>query len=174
MDMLKALQSERRTLSQLAEALEVDKAAVHRHLRKLEDGGLVKRTEEHGFIYYALTWKARDLVSPGENTRVVVLLSTSLLLALMLSIVLSVAMAGVPEMGEGLSPIDSNESQIFEERAQEVQETLYLVAGLMAALSIATAFMALGILHRPRQPGAELVEERGSAVSEEENPGLGD
>jgi DNA-binding transcriptional ArsR family regulator len=158
--MLKALQSERRTLSQLAEALEVDKAAVHRHLRKLEEGGLVKRSEEHGFIYYALTWKARDLVSPGENTRIVVLLSTSLLLALVLSVVLLVATSGVPGVGESLGPIDSTDSQTFMERVQDVQVVLYLVAALTAALSIATTTMAISMIRRPRQPGAVQAEER--------------
>ena len=76
-DILKSLQPMRRTVTQLAESLGIDKAAVHRHLKKLEEGGLVKRYEDHGFVYYGLSWKARDLMSPTENTRVIVLLSSS-------------------------------------------------------------------------------------------------
>ena len=38
MDILKSLQPNRRTVSQLAETIGVDKSAVHRHLKKLEDG----------------------------------------------------------------------------------------------------------------------------------------
>ena len=76
-DILKSLQPMRRTVTQLAESLSIDKSAVHRHLKKLEEGGLVKRYEDHGFVYYGLSWKARDLMSPNENTKVIVLLSSS-------------------------------------------------------------------------------------------------
>lgn len=71
MDILKTLQPNRRTVSQLAEIVGVDKAAVHRHLKKLEEGGFVKREEDHGFVYYGLSWKARDILSPNENTKIV-------------------------------------------------------------------------------------------------------
>ncbi|MFH1580220.1 MAG: winged helix-turn-helix domain-containing protein, partial [Thermoplasmatota archaeon] len=59
LDILKSLQPMRRTVSQLAESLNIDKAAVFRHLKKMEEGGLVKRYEDHGFVYYGLSWKAR-------------------------------------------------------------------------------------------------------------------
>ena len=77
LDILTSLKPMRRTVTQLAESLNIDKAAVHRHLKKLEEGGLVKRYEDHGFVYYGLSWKARDLMSPNENTKVIVLLSSS-------------------------------------------------------------------------------------------------
>jgi len=79
LDILKALQNHRKTVSQLAEEVGVDKAAVHRHLKKLEEGGFVARTEDHGFVYYGLSWKARDIMKPGENTRIIILISSSLL-----------------------------------------------------------------------------------------------
>ena len=75
LEMLKALQPMRRTVSQLSEELGIDKGAIHRHLKKMEEGGLVKRHEDHGFVYYGLTWKARDLMSPSENTRIVIVMS---------------------------------------------------------------------------------------------------
>lgn len=76
LEILRALQPMRRTVTQLAESLEVDKAAVHRHLQKLIEGDLVKRYEDHGFVYYGLSWKARDLLAPNENTKVIVHLAT--------------------------------------------------------------------------------------------------
>ncbi len=82
LEILKSLQPMRRTVSQLSEAVNVDKAAVHRHLKKMEEGGLVKRYEEHGFVYYGLSWKARDLLAPTENTKIVILLSVTWLLLL--------------------------------------------------------------------------------------------
>lgn len=77
LDILNSLKPMRRTVTQIAESLNIDKAAIHRHLKKLEEGGLVKRYEDHGFVYYGLSWKARDLMSPNENTKVIVLLSSS-------------------------------------------------------------------------------------------------
>lgn len=89
LEILKALQPMRRTVSQLSEAVNVDKAAVYRHLKKMEDGGLVKRYEEHGFVYYGLSWKAKDLIAPSESTRIVILLSATWLLLLCAAVFLS-------------------------------------------------------------------------------------
>lgn len=83
LEILKALQPMRRTVSQLSEALNIDKAAVHRHLKKMEEGGLVVRQEDHGFVYYGLSWKARDLMSPSENTKIVILISSVFVFSVM-------------------------------------------------------------------------------------------
>ncbi|MCU0861662.1 MAG: winged helix-turn-helix domain-containing protein, partial [Methanomassiliicoccales archaeon] len=80
MEILKALHPQRRTVAQLADQLDIDKAAVHRHLKKLEEGELVVRFEDHGFVYYGLSWKARDVISPGENTKIVIVFGLSALL----------------------------------------------------------------------------------------------
>lgn len=87
LEMLKALQSNRRTVSQLAEVLEIDKAAIHRHLKKLEEGGLVARTEDHGFVYYALTWKSRDILDPTDKTKIVILISSATICLLAMALV---------------------------------------------------------------------------------------
>lgn len=158
LEVLRSLRDERRTLSQLAERLTVDKAAVHRHLRKLEEGGLVKRSEEHGFVYYSLTWKARGLISPGENTRVVVLLSSAVLLMVICAAILVLASSGVPGMSELTGDSDPADSPITE-RVEKVQSVLYWI---VIAISIAAAIsiiLALGIIRRPRQPWAEKAED---------------
>src|SRR5512137_2066065 len=82
LDILRALQPMRRTVTQLSESLNIDKAAVHRHLKKMEEGELVKRYEDHGFVYYGLSWKARDILSPGENTKIILLLSCTWILVM--------------------------------------------------------------------------------------------
>lgn len=105
LEILRALQPMRRTVTQLADSLGIDKAAVHRHLKTLEEGGFVKRYEEHGFVYYGLSWKARDLISPGENTRVIILLSATLIL-LMAAIVFPLAV-----MEGGLEGLDTRSSE---------------------------------------------------------------
>lgn len=109
-DILRSLQPMRRTVSQLAESLDIDKAGVHRHLKKLEEGGLVKRYEDHGFVYYGLSWKARDLMSPNENTRIVVLLSVSTLLILAAVVFSLAGLAGTiaPQATGPTGPDNSN------------------------------------------------------------------
>ncbi len=159
LEILKALQSERRTLSQLAVLLDVDKSAVHRHLRKLEDGGLIKRSEDHGFIYHSLTWKARDLISPGENTRIVVLLSTFLIMMVICGILVMVASSGVPEVGEASDNYGTADTPQLVEKVQQVQYALYTVVAMVAVVAVMAAHMAFGLLHRPRQSGAETAED---------------
>jgi DNA-binding transcriptional ArsR family regulator len=101
LDILRALQPMRRTVSQLSEALDIDKAAIHRHLKKMEEGGLVKRFEDHGFVYYGLSWKARDLLSPNDNTKIVILLSASWILCLA---IVFLFVLGTTSNGTVLSP----------------------------------------------------------------------
>ncbi len=79
-EILQALQPMRRTVTQLAEELGIDKAAVHRHLQKLVEGDLVKRYDDHGFVYYGLCWKTRDILNPTDNTKIIILLSSSIIL----------------------------------------------------------------------------------------------
>ncbi|MCJ2519938.1 MAG: winged helix-turn-helix domain-containing protein [Candidatus Thermoplasmatota archaeon] len=80
LEILRAMQPMRRTVSQLAEALGIDKAAVYRHLQKLTEGELVKRYDDHGFVYYGLSWKTRDILNPNDNTKIVILLASSIVL----------------------------------------------------------------------------------------------
>ena len=103
LEIMKALKPMRRTVSQLSEQLSIDKGAVHRHLKKMEEGGLVKRFEDHGFVYYGLTWMARDLLVPNENTRVVIVLSATWILSLAF---LFVVAAGLLSQGGNDSLID--------------------------------------------------------------------
>lgn len=161
LEILKALLSERRTLSQLAEHLEVDKSAVHRHLRKLEEGNFVKKVDEHGFIYYSLTWKARDLVSPGDNTRIVVLLSSTMVLLVLMSVLLLVAWSSVPGVGEA-SDSYAPGSELM---VGQVQYVIYVVSVLLLVVALLTTYLAIGLIRRPVQSGAGEVEN---------GPGLGD
>lgn len=114
LDILRSLQPMRRTVSQLSETIGIDKAAVHRHLKKMEEGGLVKRFEDHGFVYYGLSWKARDLLAPNENTRIIILLSVSWILCLAVAflVVLGTTNNGTvfspAEQGESKAPLDYN------------------------------------------------------------------
>lgn len=92
LDILRALQPMRRTVTQLADSLGIDKAAVYRHLKTLEEGGFVKRYEDHGFVYYGLSWKARDIMSPNENTKIIITLSASWMLIVLVIFIAIAAM----------------------------------------------------------------------------------
>lgn len=96
-EILHALQPMRRTVTQLADELGIDKAAVHRHLQKLVEGGLAQRFEDHGFVYYGLSWKTRDILDPNDNTRIVLLLASSV--ALVMVAVAAILAAASPLFG---------------------------------------------------------------------------
>lgn len=132
---------------------------MHRHLKKLEEGGLVKKNDDHGFIYYSLTWKARDLVSPGENTRIVVLLSSTLVLLVICSILITVASTGVPGVGQVTGANYTEGNSLVSDRVQEVQYALYAAAIIVIIIAGIAGFMALSILRPPKQSGAQRAED---------------
>lgn len=146
----------------------MDKAAVHRHLKKLEEGGLIKKDDDHGFIYYSLTWKARDLISPGDNTRIVVLLSTALVLLVICSILIAVASTGVPGVGKATGANDTEANSLVSDRVQEVQSALYVAVIIVVFVAGIAGFMALSILHPPKQSGASRAEDWEKSDIEEE------
>lgn len=156
LEILKALQSKRRTLAQLTEHLGVDKSAVHRHLRRLEEGDFVKKTDEHGFVYYSLTWKARDLVSPGDNTRIVVLLSSTLVLLVLISVLLTVASTDISRVSEASDYYEPG-SELIE---GQVRAMTYAISVVLLVVALVTAYLATGLLRRPRQSGAGEVENK--------------
>jgi DNA-binding transcriptional ArsR family regulator len=166
--LLKALQGERRTLSQLAELLEVDKAAVHRHLKKLEEGGLVKKDDDHGFIYYSLTWKARDLISPGENTRIMVLLSSTIVLLVIFSVLILVASTGVPGVGDATGSNYTEANSLLSERVHEVQYAVYAAAIVVIIVAVTAGYLFIGLIRPPRQSSPEKAEDWEPAGTKDE------
>jgi DNA-binding transcriptional ArsR family regulator len=165
LDILRSLQPMRRTVTQLAESLNIDKAAVHRHLKKLEEGGLVKRYEEHGFVYYGLSWKARDLMSPNENTKVIVLLSASWVLSvlvafLLIASVLATSIGGQNSYG-GPSTGGNNQQMTGEDNQNKTASTsvqwfVYAAPGAaLASLAVALVAISYRSVKRPKQPSAQ-------------------
>lgn len=156
MEILKSLLHMRRTVSQLSETLDIDKAAVHRHLKKMEDGGLVKRDEDHGFVYYGLTWKARDLLSPNENTRIVILLSASWILGLVVALFVAaglMAQGGNDTLCEMLAVGDSTYSQDWAADRGDgaVFSTWTYPSVSLSILAVTSMALALWLDRTPRQ-----------------------
>ena len=80
LQVLRALDERRKTLSELAREMELNKATVHEHLQLLTGTGLIKKRDDEGrkWIYYELTWRGQRLLHPEETTSFAVLLGLSI------------------------------------------------------------------------------------------------
>lgn len=163
LDILKNLQPMRRTVTQLSESLSIDKAAVYRHLKKLEEGGFVRRYEDHGFVYYGLSWKARDLLSPNENTKIIVMLSSSWILTVIVAFLLLAALisSGVPgfqgltgETGPtGYNATDMQNPARFNAGLDQLPWFVLLAAAIaLAVIAAALVIFSTKALIKPKQP----------------------
>jgi len=160
-EILRSLQPMRRTVSQLSESLSIDKAAVHRHLKKMEEGGLVKRFEEHGFVYYGLSWKARDLLMPNENTKIVVLLSATMIFVGITAFLVILAFSW-NNSGLGYGQKDSSQQPMGHEFVGQ-DESGFTAAGWTLLLALGAAAICTGALGarkyaRPRQKSPEIAK----------------
>lgn len=165
-EILKNMQANRMTVTQLADRVEVDKAAVHRHLKKLEEGGFVKREEDHGFVYYSLTWRARDILSPNENTKIIVLIASSILILCVVSLLLIAIATPAPapnNLSEGLNgqwvPVGEGPTvgdRMVQQTAPDPTGTILPIAmGLAAVVVIVVALAAYVRLYPPKLPADE-------------------
>jgi Predicted transcriptional regulator len=75
---LKALDSRPMTVSELADRLGLAKSTVHEHLAVLADADLVAHEGARKWRDYTLTRRARRILHPGRDHRIVFLLGTSL------------------------------------------------------------------------------------------------
>lgn len=80
LQILKALDARRLTVSEMGRLLGLNKATVFEHLKQLAAAELVKKEEDEGrkWVYYRLTWKGRNVVHP-ENAQFLLLLATGVL-----------------------------------------------------------------------------------------------
>ena len=73
---LKKLDERRKTVTELAKELNCHKSAIHRHLQKLMEAGLIKKNEdERKWVYYSLTLTAKNILHP-ERVEILLLLSS--------------------------------------------------------------------------------------------------
>lgn len=78
-EILKKLDERAKTVSELSREINFYKSAVHRHLSKLVESGLVERKEgSNKWVYYCLTKKGRRILHP-QKTEIAILLSTAIL-----------------------------------------------------------------------------------------------
>ncbi|MBN3037752.1 MAG: winged helix-turn-helix transcriptional regulator [Candidatus Diapherotrites archaeon] len=71
-DIIKSLSERRKTLTELSNELCLAPSSMTEQLKKLEDGGLVRKVDEkHKWKYYELTSESKDITSPSPNIFVV-------------------------------------------------------------------------------------------------------
>lgn len=82
LSLLHSLDERRKTGSELARDLDLNKATVHEHLQLLVAAGLVKKADEgRKWIYYDLSWEGKRLLHPEQGATFAVLLGLSILSA---------------------------------------------------------------------------------------------
>jgi len=76
---LKALKIRRKTITELADDLDLAKSTVHHHLKRLSDSGFVAADDEnHAWLYYSLTPQGYALMDPNNRIRIRILLAAAL------------------------------------------------------------------------------------------------
>jgi len=117
LDILKVLDGKHLGLNEIAKVTNLNKATLHEHLTKLNEAGLIKRSERdgHKWVYYRLTWKGESLLHP-ENTRIVVLFTTTFL-ALAAGILQIITYVKGTIMNLGYNILTIGDEQIISERA---------------------------------------------------------
>ncbi len=79
-DLLKKLDSQQMTISELAREMDMAKSTVHEHLVKMVKSGLVAKFDNgHKWTYYHLTGKGRNILHPHETAKIMVFLGVSIL-----------------------------------------------------------------------------------------------
>jgi DNA-binding transcriptional ArsR family regulator len=82
---LKALRERRKTQSELASEMQMAVSTISEHIEKLAEAGLIKRMEDgHRWVYYELTPKGEQILSPQKSASVFIFaLSVSILMVVL-------------------------------------------------------------------------------------------
>jgi flagellar basal body-associated protein FliL len=121
----------------------------------------VTRYEDHGFVYYGLSWKARDIISPGENTKIVITFGVSIVMALSAigALFLGFSSTGqrYAEAGQNDPASASNATQYL--TAGSINGDWILLAAILGLMAAALAYLVIRWVRRPKQTrGTEMAE----------------
>jgi DNA-binding transcriptional ArsR family regulator len=116
MEILKRLCERRRTLSELSRELNLSKAALHEHLSKLGEAGLVERIDSppRKWVYYELSPRGREIVSPeGIRIKLFGILAFLAFFAGILEVYRFVTEKVPPTEGKGILPALPGSAHLF-------------------------------------------------------------
>lgn len=95
-EILGLLKDRRRTVTELADDLDLQKATVHEHLKKLVDSDLVQREEDDRlWVYYQLTPRGKRILNPSRS-RIYLVVGLGVLAAIVGAIVLAIFLMQSP------------------------------------------------------------------------------
>ena len=84
---LKELDKNQMTVSDLARSLDMSKATLFEHLEKLIKASLIKKkVGERKWVYYKLTWKGKNILHP-ERTRIAIVLTVFVFALIIIGII---------------------------------------------------------------------------------------
>lgn len=76
-DILKSLDSRRKTNSEISKELSLQSPTVYRHLERLEGAGLIKSVDsKNKWVYYELTPTGEALINPNKDNSFSIILSS--------------------------------------------------------------------------------------------------
>lgn len=106
-EILGLLKDRRRTVTELADDLDLQKATVHEHLKKLVDSELVQREEDDRlWVYYQLTPRGKRILNPSRS-RIYLVVGLGVLAAIVGAIVLAIFLMQSPTSAPaGAAPED--------------------------------------------------------------------
>jgi DNA-binding transcriptional ArsR family regulator len=107
MEILKRLRERRRTLSELSRELNLSKAALHEHLSKLGEAGLVERVDSPSrkWVHYELSGKGREIAGPeGIRIKLFGILAVLAFFAGILEVYRFATERVAPKEGKGILP----------------------------------------------------------------------
>lgn len=115
-EILGRLQDRRMTVTELSRELDLRKATVHEHLKKLVEAELVDRREdERLWVYYDLTPRGKRILNPNR-TRFYLVVGLGVLAALVGAVLLAVYLQSAPGPAAGPSQPEDVSVQLADER----------------------------------------------------------
>jgi len=77
---LKALDENQKTVTDLSSELSMAKSTIFEHLTKMVDAGLIEKKEsKNKWVYYRLTDKGRAILHPREKTKFFIVLASAII-----------------------------------------------------------------------------------------------
>ncbi len=147
-EIIKTLSQKSMRVTDLSKEIELSKPTILEHLRKLEESGLVEKEKQgEKWIYYSLTKKSENLLEPKINTRVKILIVTSIISLI----------GGLTQLFNYLNHINGtnqNNEQITIQTAENIAQTTKQPGSLWEAIlliGVAITLITISILYYKSQ-----------------------
>ncbi len=125
-EILRHLREQHRTVTELSREIDLRKATIHEHLKKLVNAGLVEREEDDRvWVYYRLTPRGKRLLSPNR-TRFYLAIAVSAFAAIVAVAALAFYLSAGPLAGGG---DEMDQSADFEATSGDLEDAYSVYSG---------------------------------------------